>query len=391
MKTKFAAIIGMIMIMSSAALPAQAAAMNAMQNGPAAPGSAALWDTIDFRHLGNGWNYREGFWYYVRGGRAVTGWVKDAGKWYFLSRDGKMKTGWVKVDGKWYYLEKSGAMKTGWLRVGGKFYYLTKSGAMKTGWLRLDGKWYYMNAKGERMTGWVRIDGKWHYMRPNGEMMRMCGLRIGDKLYYLTKSGARATGWVTINGKQYCFRTDGSLDREQTRKANVKPSENAAQEETSFADQSAGKKDSAADSKKASEDSKKDTAPKNTAKKKKTVVHKKTMGEQVAEYALQFVGNPYVYGGCSLTNGTDCSGFVMLIYQHFGISLPHYDAAIRQKGTHVPSLSEARPGDVVCYYGHVAIYLGDGRIVHASNSRDGIKISERADYRTIAAIRRMFD
>ena len=109
------------------------------------------------------------------------------------------------------------------------------------------------------------------------------------------------------------------------------------------------------------------------------------------EYALQFVGNPYVYGGCSLTNGTDCSGFVMLIYQHFGVSLPHYDAAIRQKGKRVASLSEARAGDIVCYYGHVAIYIGDGRIVHASNSRDGIKISERADYRTIADIRRIFD
>ena len=111
----------------------------------------------------------------------------------------------------------------------------------------------------------------------------------------------------------------------------------------------------------------------------------------MAEYALQFVGNPYVYGGCSLTHGTDCSGFVMLIYQHFGISLPHYDAAIRQKGKRVPSLAQAKAGDVICYYGHVAIYLGDGRIVHASNRRDGIKISERADYRTIADIRRMFD
>ena len=399
MKTRFAAIIGMIMIMLSASLPAQAA-VSAVQSGPASPGSEAIWDTIDFRLLGNGWNYREGNWYYVRGGRAVTGWVKDAGKWYFLSGDGKMKTGWVKVDGKWYYLDRSGAMKTGWIRVDGKSYYLAKNGAMKTGWLRLGGKWYYMNARGERMTGWVKVDGRWHYMRPNGEMMRMCSLRIGDKLYYLTKSGARASGWVTINGKKYCFRTDGSLDREQTRKANRKPAEKTAQEKISGTEESGGAKTSAAEAEKADQDKdktntskekKNETARKAAAEKKKTVVHQKSMGEKAAEYALQFVGNPYVYGGCSLTNGTDCSGFVMLIYQHFGISLPHYDAAIRQKGTHVPSLSEAKPGDVVCYYGHVAIYLGDGRIVHASNSRDGIKISERADYRAIADIRRMFD
>ena len=81
----------------------------------------------------------------------------------------------------------------------------------------------------------------------------------------------------------------------------------------------------------------------------------------------------------------------MLIYRHFGVSLPHYDAAIRTKGKSVPSLKEAKAGDIICYYGHVAIYLGDGRIVHASNSRDGIKISERADYRTIASIRRIFE
>ena len=138
----------------------------------------------------------------------------------------------------------------------------------------------------------------------------------------------------------------------------------------------------AAESKKTEKNDAKSTQQENKAK---------TKGEMVAGYALQFVGNPYVYGGCSLTKGTDCSGFVMLIYRHFGVNLPHYDAAIRTKGKSVPSLKEAKAGDIICYYGHVAIYLGDGRIVHASNSRDGIKISERADYRTIAGIRRIFD
>ena len=168
-----------------------------------------------FRYMGNGWHKRDGSWFYLRNGKALTGWIRDVGKWYFLGRDGKMKT----------------------------------------------------------------------------------------------NAGSRA----------------------------------------------------------------------------------RTKGELVAQYALQFVGNPYVYGGNSLTKGTDCSGFVMLIYRHFGVSLPHYDAAIRTKGKSVASLREAKAGDIICYYGHVAIYLGDGRIVHASNSRDGIKISERADYRTIAGIRRIFD
>lgn len=112
-------------------------------------------------------------------------------------------------------------------------------------------------------------------------------------------------------------------------------------------------------------------------------------GQEVVNYALQFVGNPYVWGGSSLTNGTDCSGFTMAVYAHFGVSLPHYDAAQRSVGIAVGSLSEAQPGDLICYYGHVGIYVGGGQIVHASNPRDGIKVSS-ASYRSIAAIRRIF-
>ncbi len=113
------------------------------------------------------------------------------------------------------------------------------------------------------------------------------------------------------------------------------------------------------------------------------------MGVAVAEYALQFVGNPYVYGGTSLTNGADCSGFVMSVYANFGVSLPHSSAADRNQGYAVDGLENALPGDLICYSGHVALYIGDGQIVHASNKKTGIKVS-RADYRTILAIRRIF-
>lgn len=113
------------------------------------------------------------------------------------------------------------------------------------------------------------------------------------------------------------------------------------------------------------------------------------MGQAVAAFALQFVGNPYVYGGSSLTNGTDCSGFVMSVYANFGVSLPHSDAGDRTQGYGVDGLANAQPGDIVCYSGHVGIYIGGGQIVHASSSRTGIIVSNAA-YRDILAIRRIF-
>ena len=113
------------------------------------------------------------------------------------------------------------------------------------------------------------------------------------------------------------------------------------------------------------------------------------MGRTVADYALQFVGNPYVYGGTSLTNGADCSGFVMSVYANFGVSLPHSSAADRNVGYAVNGLENAQPGDLVCYSGHVALYIGNGQIVHASTSKTGIIVSN-ANYRTPLSVRRIF-
>lgn len=113
-------------------------------------------------------------------------------------------------------------------------------------------------------------------------------------------------------------------------------------------------------------------------------------GNAVANYALQFVGNPYVYGGSSLTNGTDCSGFVMSVYSNFGIGLPHSSSADRKVGYEVEGgLANAQPGDLICYSGHVALYIGNGQIVHASTAKTGIIVSN-AGYRQALAVRRIF-
>lgn len=110
-------------------------------------------------------------------------------------------------------------------------------------------------------------------------------------------------------------------------------------------------------------------------------------GQQIANYATKFVGNPYRWGGTSLTRGADCSGFIKAVYQKFGYNLPHSSSALRSKGTGVSS-SNKKAGDVVCYSGHVALYIGNNKIVHAANTRKGIIIS-KISYMKVVSIRRI--
>lgn len=112
-------------------------------------------------------------------------------------------------------------------------------------------------------------------------------------------------------------------------------------------------------------------------------------GQSVANYAMQFIGNPYVFGGTSLTNGADCSGFVQSVYKNFGVSLPRSSTDQRSAGTGV-SYAEAQPGDIICYAGHVGIYIGNNQIVHASSPSTGIKVGN-ATYRSILSVRRIFN
>lgn len=111
------------------------------------------------------------------------------------------------------------------------------------------------------------------------------------------------------------------------------------------------------------------------------------LGKQIARYGCQYIGNPYVLGGTSLTNGADCSGFTYRIYANFGYTIPRTSYQQRSAGTEV-SYENAQPGDLICYEGHVAMYIGGGYIVHASNVKTGIKVS-RATYKKILSVRRI--
>ncbi len=127
-----------------------------------------------------------------------------------------------------------------------------------------------------------------------------------------------------------------------------------------------------------------------TKKKSTKKVSKKATGKRakVVAYAKKFKGNPYRYGGSSLTHGTDCSGFVMSVYRHFGYKLPHSSSAIATKGRKV-AYSAKKPGDIICYYGHVAIYIGGNKIIHASNRKTGICIRSNPKYRKVRCVRRL--
>lgn len=113
------------------------------------------------------------------------------------------------------------------------------------------------------------------------------------------------------------------------------------------------------------------------------------LGKKIAKYGCQYIGNPYVMGGTSLTNGTDCSGFTYRIYSDFGYTIPRTSTQQRSAGTGV-AYADAQPGDLICYSGHVGMYIGGGLIVHASNKKTGIKVSN-AQYRTILAVRRILN
>ena len=270
------------------------------------------------------------YYFQSNGTAAKKKWLTVKGKRHYFQSNGKMaKATWV---GK-YYVDANGVKtgqtkKTGWSTVNGNKYYFDKNANMAKGWQTISGKKYYFNSSGIMLTGIQMIGSTKHYFYPEGDLAYSTSIIIGAKQYTINSQGV-VTGEKAIQ------------------------------------------------------------------------VSGNTKGAQIAKYALQFVGNKYVYGGVSPEKGSDCSGFLYTIYSRFGIRIPRV-ADPQMKGPETGykaaavDIGSIQPGDLI-FYGsgnyasHVGMYIGNGNIVHASNSqpypRGGVKISNYNYQKPLRAVR----
>lgn len=306
--------------------------------------------------------------------------------YYFDDTNGLKLTHKTKTIGndKYYFKKNGKAARNMWVKLNNNYYYFQNDGKMaRSTWV---GK-YYVGPDGartgqEKVTGWSTVNGNKFYFDDNAEMVTGFMTLNGSTYYFNPSNGAMVTGLQTIGTNKYYFYSDGKMAVSISIIVGTK----------SYTLNSSGVVISESD----------------------ITISGNTVGTQIVNYALKYVGNPYVYGGVSLTNGADCSGFVMTVFSKFNIKTLRVandqmygptKSQIKNYGytaATVVDISSIQPGDLlfygsidsstgVAYASHVAIYMGNGQIVHASNSQPypagGIKISNY-DYRTpLKAIR----
>ena len=367
--------------------------------------------------------------FYVAGnGQRLKG-MQKVDKYYYIfsSTNGNMLKGWIKLNEKLYYANKKGRLSQNkWVKNGKYKYYAKGDCSMASGIMSLSGKLYYFDSLNRMVTKkkvtvygatyyfmkdgtaainkWKKIKKKYYYFGSNGKMMTNAvigkyyvgsdGVRqaidtsiggwktVSGKKYFYTK-GIKLTGLQTISGEDYYFDSDGvmqtGIQTIDSKKYYFYPGGTMA------------KSISIAVSDKIYTINDKGVVTKETT----IDISGSSLGAKIAKFAVKYVGNKYVYGGTSLTEGADCSGFTMTVFANFNIKLLRVaddqmkgpNATYQKQGYKaavVTNTTNMLPGDLVFYgYGnyasHVGIYIGNGQIVHASNSQaypaGGIKIS----------------
>lgn len=222
----------------------------------------------------------------------------------------------------------------------------------------------------------------------NGTQLNVTDLSLKDQGWIGVSdddvSGYVSADYVTVNDiYSYGETTDEIAAREAAEAAAAQAEAEAAAK----AAQAAATQKSAAASSASTQSAQKSESASAASSQTSVSAPTSSNGAAVASYAAQFVGNPYAYGGTSLTNGADCSGFVMAVYARFGVSLPHSSSGDRSVGTAV-SVSDMQAGDIVCYNGHVGIYAGNGSIINAANPSKGITYTN-VNYSPIVSVRRV--
>ncbi len=306
--------------------------------------------------------YKSKKYYAGADGALARGLTKVGNNLYFFKlKNGIMVTNTKKsVEGAVYYFKKNGkAARSTWVKIKKKYYYFEADGKMATN--KYIGTNWYVNANGVRIkaskapkTGLVNMNGKYYCYDTAGNLLVNQWFPSGSDMYYAGADGAVVTGVQMIGADRYYFDSDGRLLRNTV----------AVVDGVTYTVDADGRLTGTTTSN----------------------------GVAIAEFGQKYVGNPYVYGGTSLTNGADCSGFCYAVFGSFGIQLMRVaddqmdgpSAAYIDKGYKqgtVVSDAELAPGDLV-FYGsasyatHVAIYIGDNKVVHACNTKLGIIVSD---------------
>ncbi len=333
-----------------------------MQKGKLKDASGNLFITNKKGILFSGrmFRYKKNRYYAYEGGKLAKGLTKVGNDYFFFRlNNGKMVTGTRRIVGGYtYFFTKSGrAAKGQWVKIKKKYYYFQSNGRMATN--QYIGGWY-VNENGERSkassapkAGVNKINGKIYLYDSTGKLVKNQWVTSGENTYYAGEDGIALTGLQTINGIQYCFDEEGVLQKDTIATVDGKYYMVASDGRvTGISDAS---------------------------------------GVSIAQYAQKFVGNKYVWGGTSPEKGADCSGFCYAIFGRFGIQLMRvaddqmkgpsaaYVKLGYKKGVVIKD-KDLAPGDLV-FYGsanyasHVAMYIGNNKVVHAANSRLGIIIS----------------